>query len=145
MINDRTPKLYLSRSHLLGLLAHAGNVRDDKYAHEVYLSERNVNTLLSKLERDAAGEQTACMIIKHQQPKGTPFNQTFLQLAVIGVQDDDWDPVGYMYSMFTVNVYCIKDEEYYGSQGRPAGEMVHQEESKLYKPSTGVQFAGPIF
>lgn len=67
---------------------------------KVYLSKRNLLTLLSKLSRDANGEQTECTILKYQGD--TPeYQQTMKEIAVIAVQDD----------------------EYYESQGRPAGTV----------------------
>ena len=95
MITDNTPKLYLSR--------------------------RNLLALLSKLDRDSAGEETACTLIKHQQPSPS-YQQTMKTIAVIAVQDED----------------------YYGSQQRPAGEVHPSDEIHLATPSTGVVFAGPI-
>ena len=95
MLTDTTPKLYLSR--------------------------RNLIALLSKLDRDNSGEDTACTIIKQQQD-GPAYKQTMKQIAVIAVQDED----------------------YYGAQKRPAGEMHPSDEKKLHKPETGVQWSGPI-
>lgn len=95
-MNDKTPKLYLSR--------------------------RNLQALLAKLDADAAGENTACTIIKHRNPDVSAYQQTMDTIAVIAVQD----------------------EEYYGAQERPAGEMHPREEVQLAKPSTGVAYAGPI-
>jgi hypothetical protein len=68
---------------------------------KIYLSERNLRILLSKLQRDAAGDTTACSIVKHQQPNQAAYNQTMKSIMVIAVQD----------------------AEYYGAQGRSAGEM----------------------
>lgn len=82
---------------------------------KIYLSRRNLLTLLSKLDRDAAGEDTACSIIKQQTP-GPAYQQTMARVMVIAVQD----------------------EEYYGAQQRPASEMHPAEEAKLTVPSTGL-------
>lgn len=87
----------------------------------IYLSRRNLVALLAKLDAEAAGIQTACTIIKHRQPSPA-YQQTMDAIAVIAVQD----------------------EEFYGAQSRPAGEMHPREEMQLDKPSTGVQFAGAI-
>jgi hypothetical protein len=81
---------------------------------KVYLSKRNLLALLSKLERDSNGDETACTIIKYQQP-GPEYRQTMATIAVIAVQD----------------------EEYYGAQNRAAGEMHPSDEVKLEKPSKG--------
>lgn len=95
-MNDKTPKLYLSR--------------------------RNLLALLSKLDREAAGEETQCTIIKNRNPDCPHYQQTMETIAVIAVQDED----------------------FYGSQNRAAGEMHPAEESKLQKPSTGVALASGI-
>jgi hypothetical protein len=96
MITDKTPTLYLSR--------------------------RNLLALLSKLDRDAAGEHTVCTLIKYQQPS-PQYQQTMREIAVIAVQDED----------------------YYGTQERPAGEMHPSDEVNLQPPSTGTVYTGPIF
>lgn len=88
---------------------------------KIYLSRRNLLTLLSKLDRQANGDETMCTIIKNRNPSPS-YQQTMQQIAVIAVDD----------------------EEYYGSQGRPAGVMVPQDEANLPKPSTGTAFAGPV-
>lgn len=77
--------------------------------------------LLAKLDADAVGLETACAIIKHRQPSPA-----------------------YRQTMGTVVVVAVQDEEYYFAQKSPAGEMHPREETQLYKPSTGVQYAGPI-
>ena len=59
---------------------------------KVYLSRRNLLTLLSKLDRDAAGEETACTLIKHKQKDGAAYNQTMKEIMVIAVQDEDYYP-----------------------------------------------------
>lgn len=59
---------------------------------KVYLSRRNLLTLLSKLDRDAAGEETACTLIKVKQKDGTAYNQTMNEIMVIAVQDEDYYP-----------------------------------------------------
>lgn len=83
---------------------------------KLYLSRRNLEALLSKLDRDQAGEETACSIVKHKQPSSA-YQQTMTEIMVIAVQDED----------------------YYGKQERSAGEMHPADEVKLNKPSRGVQ------
>lgn len=85
---------------------------------KIYLSKRNLLALLSKLERDSKGDETACTIIKHQQPS-PQYRQTMPTVAVIAVQDED----------------------YYGSQNRPAGAMHPAEEAVIPQPSTGTQMS----
>lgn len=85
---------------------------------KVYLSRRNLLALLSKLDRQAAGEETYCTIIKNKQPGKTEYNQTMERILVIAVED----------------------REYYDSQQRPAGEMHPLDEAKLNKPTKGVLY-----
>lgn len=79
---------------------------------KVYLSRRNLLTLLAKLDRRASGEQTECAIIKsdNEHPK---YPQTMRSIMVVAVEDD----------------------EYYGSGNRHAGEMHQNEEASLAKRS----------
>lgn len=67
----------------------------------LYLSRRNLLTLLSKLDRKAAGDITACTLVKLRQPDPTRYNQTM---------DECW-------------VTAVENDEYYGAQNRPAGEV----------------------
>jgi hypothetical protein len=73
----------------------------------VYLTERNLRTLLSKLERKKSGEFTACTIIKPASD-----NPKFEQGKTI--------------------VVAVLDEEFYGSEGldRPAGAVHPSDEPK---------------
>jgi hypothetical protein len=73
---------------------------------KVYLSRRNLLTLLSKLDRKAAGDETACAIIKYQN------------------QDDEFQQ-----TMGDIMVIAISDEEAYST--RSAGEMHPADEAKL--------------
>lgn len=79
---------------------------------KIYLSRRNLLTLLSKLDRDAAGEETACTLIKVKQKDGAAYNQTMKEIMVIAVQDED----------------------YYPAQNRSAGEVHPSDEPSLTKP-----------
>lgn len=63
MINDNTPKVYLSR--------------------------RNLAALLSKLDRQKDGEETHCTIVKHQQPSAA-YRQTMKTLVVVAVEDEEF-------------------------------------------------------
>lgn len=60
----------------------------------LYLSKRNVLTLLSKLNRAALGEVTACTLIKsdNQHPV---FAQTMEQIEVTSVENDEKDHLIY--------------------------------------------------
>jgi hypothetical protein len=73
----------------------------------IYLSEQNLLTLLSKLNRLALGEDTACTIIKYQQTG--PYKQTMKAIQVTAVPD----------GMFYNN--------------RPPGEMHPAEEHALFE------------
>lgn len=53
----------------------------------VYLSKRNLLTLLSKLERKERGEETACAIVKYANPTDTYCN-TIKEITVIAVPDE---------------------------------------------------------
>lgn len=90
--------------------------------HTIFLSRRNLQVLLSKLDRRAAGEQTACAIIKYRQVK----------------RPDDLTPNLYQQTMEECMVVAVDDEEFYGQQKRSAGVMAPEDEVKLRKPSTGV-------
>lgn len=63
------------------------NVND--YENRLYLSERNLRVLLSKLERYKNGEQTACTIVKHANHLD-PYCSTIDEIAVIAIPDDQY-------------------------------------------------------
>jgi hypothetical protein len=84
---------------------------------KVYLTRRNLLALLSKLDRDAAGEETACAIIKHKN-----------------------DVPAYQQTMNSIMVIAVQDEDYYNALARPAGVMHPSDEAKLPKPSLGTEF-----
>lgn len=56
---------------------------------KVYLSRRNLLTLLSKLDRKAAGEETACTVIKRDN-EHKKYPQTMREIAVIAVEDAEY-------------------------------------------------------
>lgn len=80
----------------------------------LYLSRRNLETLLAKLNRHSNGEDTYCAIIKVQQASPA-YQQTMREILMIAV-----------------------DEEYYSSQARSTGEMYPKDEENLDAPSTGL-------
>jgi hypothetical protein len=82
----------------------------------IYLSRRNLEALLSKLNRYSNGEETQCAIIKVQQASSA-YRQTMHEILVVAVHD----------------------EEYYALQARPAGEMYPLDEASLTVPSTGIK------
>ena len=57
--------------------------------HQIYLSRRNLLTLLSKLDRQAAGDATACAIVKYSNPTD-PYCNTIDQVTVVAVPDDEF-------------------------------------------------------
>jgi len=57
--------------------------------HTIYLSRRNLLALLSKLDRQAAGDATACAIIKHSNP-ADPYCNTMDQVTVVAVADEEF-------------------------------------------------------
>ena len=60
-------------------------------AEVIYLSERNLRTLLSKLDRKKKGDSTMCTLIKYQQKTGE-FRQTVDEVMVVAVADDIYYP-----------------------------------------------------
>ena len=56
---------------------------------KVYLSKRNLLTLLAKLEREEAGEVTACALIKNKGADPT-YQQTMDKIMVIAVSDKEY-------------------------------------------------------
>lgn len=58
-------------------------------AEQIFLSRRNLMTLLSKLDRAAAGDKTACTLVKFRIPTD-PFVQTIDAIAVTAIEDADY-------------------------------------------------------
>ncbi len=56
---------------------------------KVYLSRRNLLSLLSKLDRRAAGESTECTIIKRDNTHPI-YPQTVKEIIVVAVEDTDY-------------------------------------------------------
>ena len=74
----------------------------------VYLSRRNLLTLLSKLDRLGEGEDTACAIIKSDNAHEK-----------------------YPQTMESVMICAIEDAEYYGTSNRSIGAIHPSDESAL--------------
>ena len=55
--------------------------------HTLYLSRRNLLSLLSKLDRQEAGDETACAIVKYANPTD-PYCNTIDQVMVIAIPDE---------------------------------------------------------
>lgn len=55
----------------------------------VYLSRRNLLTLLSKLDRKAAGDATACTLIKNDNLHPV-YPQTMKSICVVAVEDAEY-------------------------------------------------------
>ena len=56
---------------------------------QIYLSRRNLLSLLSKLDRAAEGDVTACTLIKHDNEHPT-YPQTMKSIRVTAVEDSDY-------------------------------------------------------
>lgn len=56
---------------------------------KVYLSRRNLLTLLSKLDRVKEGEISACTLIKSDNTH-TKYPQSFPDIAVVAIEDEDY-------------------------------------------------------
>lgn len=52
----------------------------------VFLTRRNLEVLLSKLDRVKAGESSACTLVKYKNPHGE-FTQTMKEISVTAVED----------------------------------------------------------
>ena len=57
--------------------------------NKIYLSKRNLLTLLSKLERLEQGDQTACAIVKYANPTD-PYCNTIDEVMVIAIPDNEF-------------------------------------------------------
>jgi len=55
----------------------------------VYLSRRNLLTLLSKLDRKSEGYVTQCTLIKNDD-RHSMYPQTMPRIAVIALEDDEY-------------------------------------------------------
>jgi len=55
---------------------------------KVFLSRRNLLSLLSKLDRQAKGEDTFCTLIKSDNQRTDGFAQTMKEIYVTAVEDD---------------------------------------------------------
>lgn len=140
MLCDLCANLCISRSQLRALLNRAGVHHSRRHQHVIYLSKRNVEALLSKLNRRQAGEETACAIVKHaQDDDDCAFNQSLPEVLVTAVEDSAWSGWAYNFTVFNTDVLVVGDEAYYAAQGRAAGAMDERDEHLLEKPTTGVE------
>jgi hypothetical protein len=57
--------------------------------HKIYLSRRNLLTLLNKLDRKKMGDETHCTILK-RDPGHPDYPQTLDEVCVTAVEDDDY-------------------------------------------------------
>lgn len=57
------------------------------YENRIYLSKRNLLTLLAKLERFEKGEETACTIIKRANHMD-PHTCTMDDIAIVAIPDE---------------------------------------------------------
>ncbi|WP_224984222.1 hypothetical protein [Geomonas agri] len=77
-------------------------IENKKVRCRVYLSRRNLLTLLQKLDRKVAGQQTKCTIIKRDNAHPV-FPQTMVAIAVTAVEDEEY------YSHRAPGPVCIAD------------------------------------
>lgn len=56
---------------------------------KVYLSRRNLLTLLSKLDRKKSGEQTYCTLIKNDN-QHSRYAQSMKSIAIIAIEDEEY-------------------------------------------------------
>jgi len=62
---------------------------DDFGQERIYLSKRNLLTLLSKLERFEKGDETKCALVKYANPLD-PYCNTMDQVTIIAVPDEQF-------------------------------------------------------
>ena len=74
---------------------------------KLYLTRRNLLTLLSKLDRKKEGDDTACTIVKYKNP-----------------------PAEFQQTMDSCIITAVEDDEYYTALNRPAGEIHPLDEIK---------------
>jgi hypothetical protein len=55
----------------------------------LFLTRRNLPILLSKLDRKKAGEDTACTIVKYDNPHGI-YTQSMPEIMIRAVEDDEY-------------------------------------------------------
>jgi hypothetical protein len=59
----------------------------------IFLSRRNLEVLLSKLDRQAAGQETACTIIKYKNLEDPPeFAQQLDEITITAIQNGEYSP-----------------------------------------------------
>lgn len=56
---------------------------------KIYLSRRNLLTLLSKLDRKAEGDDTHCTIVKYRN-ESDPYKHTVQAFTVTAVPDEEY-------------------------------------------------------
>lgn len=54
----------------------------------VFLSRRNLEVLLSKLNRVKAGDSSSCTIIKHKNEIDAPYMTTLVSVEIVAVEDE---------------------------------------------------------
>jgi hypothetical protein len=55
----------------------------------IYLSKRNLLTLLSKIDRQEQGHDTQCTLIKYRSPESN-YQQTMDSINVVAVADNEY-------------------------------------------------------
>jgi len=73
---------------------------------QIFLSRRNLLTLLSKLDRKAKGEKTFCTLIKSDY-KHSKYPQTMEKCSITALEDEEYyieRTAGEVYSLDEVNI-----------------------------------------
>ncbi len=60
----------------------------DNTRHQIFLSRRNLTTLLNKLDRKKKGEDTACTLIKYNDRQS--FRNTIDTCIITAVEDNEY-------------------------------------------------------
>jgi len=81
-----------------------GDHYPDQQADTIYISRRNITTLLSKLDRAKAGEATACTLVKNDTEHSTyPCTR---RAALTAVE-------AHVPCMSGANIFAVEDDVYY--------------------------------
>ncbi|WP_407307327.1 hypothetical protein [Acinetobacter sp.] len=94
-------------------------------SEKLYLSRRNLLTLLSKLDRKKVGDETSCTIVKFQNPTDG-FVNTMDTISVTAVEDED------LYVNRTPGVMHPADGPDVGARGAPPPNQVTIDFTELH-------------
>lgn len=91
-------------------------------SEQIYLSRRNLLTLLSKLDRQRDGESTACTVIKFRN-EADPYIQSMDTIAVTAVEDDVYYAKRNAGPMHPDDEVAIATRLYSQAMGLPTAEL----------------------